>query len=244
MGLFQRATVADRLVVRQDAAIAAFWTWWAASGRLRVTAALDVGPDDAAIARLEAEIGRHVARIDAGLAVETAPGTTARHLLVVTAAGDPSRRDVARRWLDAAPPSDDAFEYADTRQPVRDPAGLVAMTSAGEVRLASTTMDAVVDGERVHVALCHPAFADLSDEDRAYLCFVFLDALLGEETVEAHVGHISWCLALDVPGIPLTDLPPIVADARGPHPVVDPGRWTRPSSSSAGWAARTTDTPA
>ena len=225
MGLFRRKPSPEQVRARQDEGIAAFWSWWAAEGKTKATATFDGAGED--IQRLGADIARRVDAIDPGLAFETGAGSSARHMCVVTAAGDPDLRDVARRWLSAAPVPDDAFEYADVRQPVREPAGVRIVFGGAEVDLASAVVLAEPSDPdspattRVDVSVWHPAFPDLPDDARGQITFLFLDALLGEEVVETAVGAVSWEPVLVPPGVPLTDLPAVIDAVRtqGPEPV-------------------------
>lgn len=218
MGLFRRSPA--QLRAREDAAVADFWSWWANGGHDQAAALFDSTertPQD-----LDA-FGKAVSRkIDPlGLAFETGPGRVARHVLVLTAAGDPDLRDLAQRWLAAAPAPDDAFEYAAYRQAVPDPSGTTLRYGDTDVDLASMTVVPQVDGRVVHVSVGHPAFADAPDEVRGQVTFLFLDALLGEEAVEEGIGAVTWT-AHPTPGaVPMLGLPAIVAAARAGLPESD-----------------------
>lgn len=215
MGFFRRKASPEQVRAQQDEAIAAFWLWWAAEGRAEATRAFDEGHDGGHdLTALAERIGARVQAI-ADLAFETGAGRTARHVLVVTPAGDPDLRDVARRWLAAAPAADDAFEYADARQPVRDPGGLaIGLPDGTKVDLASATVVAEVEDTTVHVRVSHPAYAGLPDQAQAQITFLLLDALLGEGVVEQRIGGVEWAGTAGDGAMPLLDLPAIV-DAAG-----------------------------
>lgn len=208
MGLFRRR-VADPATVRarQDEAIAAFWAWWLDGARERVAAVFDGRGDPSAAAD---ELAPRVEAVHAGLAFETGAGRTARHVLVVTAAGDPDLRDVADRWLAAAPPADDAFEYDAWRQAVPDPSGLSIDLGSGALRLDEMLAAVEPDGGRTHVEAYHPRFADLPDEARGQITFLLLDAVLGERVVEERVGAVSWTDRRPADGVPFTTLRAVV----------------------------------
>lgn len=217
MGLFRRRPSPEVVRARQDDGIAAFWSWWGAEGHASAASTFDHG-DEQARSGLGLALAERVGAIDPGLAFETGAGRSARHLLVVTAAGDPEVRDVARRWLAGAPPADDSFEYADTRQPVPDPAGLaIALDEHRTVDLASATVVTVVGDGRVHVELSHPEFGSLPDEARGQITFLFLDALLGEEVVEDWVGHVGWASDHPADAMPVLELPALIDRERGPR---------------------------
>lgn len=218
MGLFRRS--AEQVRARQDAAIADFWSWWSAEGHEQAAAVFD---DDARTSQDLNAFAKSVSRrIDPlGLAFETGPGRVARHVLVVTAAGDPDLRELAQRWFAAAPAPDDAFEYAAFRQPVANPAGTTLRFGDTEVDIASMTVVPQVDGRQVHVAVSHPAFADAPDEVRGQVTFLFLDALLGEEAVESGIGAITWTGDPQPDGVPILGLPALVESARRGLPEAD-----------------------
>lgn len=217
MGLFRRRPSPEVVRARQDEGIAAFWSWWLSEGRATAASTFDHGEEQDRT-RLGLTLAQRVSAIDADLAFETGAGRSARHVLVVTAAGDPEVRDVARRWLAGAPPADDSFEYADTRQPVPDPAALaVALDEHRAVDLASARVVTAVGDGKVHVELSHPEFASLPDEARGQITFLFLDALLGEAVVEDWVGHVAWASAHPADARPALELPALIDRARAAH---------------------------
>src|SRR4051812_48683983 len=116
MALFKR-TPKQSPADRQRAAIDGFWAWWADEGRSLASGSVS---GDVSSATLVAAITPRVHAIDDGLAWERSPGSSSRHRLTVTAAGDPDLRAPARRWRASAPPADDEWAFADTRQPVAD----------------------------------------------------------------------------------------------------------------------------
>ncbi|WP_421742865.1 hypothetical protein [Cellulomonas sp.] len=218
MGLFRRSP--EQVRSRQDAAIADFWSWWSTVGHDQAAAVFD---DDARTPQdLDAFATAVARKIDPlGLAFETGPGRVARHVLVVTAAGDPDLRELAQRWLTAAPAPDDAFEYAAFRQPVADPSGTSLRFGDTVVDIASMTVVPQVDGRQVHVSVSHPAFAGAPEEVRGQVTFLFLDALLGEEAVEAGIGAVTWTGDPQPDGIPILGLPALVESARRGLPEAD-----------------------
>lgn len=174
-----RATEAD--------SIAEFWRWWTTTGGATVASAIE-GKRPAAIA---GEVSAQVHALHPDLAWETAAGDLTRHLLVVTAAGDGAVRALARRWLLAAPASDDTWSYADLRQPLLDP-GTGSLVVAGEdIDFARTVVGARAVGNHLDVTVQHPAFAALGEDDRLQAAYLVLDAVAGEEAVECWLGEIA-----------------------------------------------------
>lgn len=215
MGLFskQGAEGAEGSTVPQ-AAIDAFWAWWAEGGKAEASELFAGRGDEQRFAVFGEQLGELVKAIG-DLAVATGPGRSARHLLVVTAGGDPDLREAAAAWLASAPAPDEEFEYADHRQPHPDPASLTLRFDGGELDLADTTILTEVDGPKVHVQVAHPRFAELEEEDRFQVTFLFLDAVLGERDVEGRIGEIQVVAqhALGTSPRPLLELPEILASA-------------------------------
>lgn len=214
MPLFRRSPSPDDVRARQDAAIDAFWAWWGTEGAARAARLFDGEGRPDELSALAEDVGARVQAI-APLAFETGPGRVARHTLVVTPAGDPGLRDVAERWLAAAPAADDAFEFATWRQPVADAAALVIEYGTTPVALGEAAVVIVEDGAQVHVTVSHPRFAQMPEDDRAQVTFLFLDALLGERAVEEHVGEITWTPDRAPHAVALTDLAAVVERLRG-----------------------------
>lgn len=101
---------------------------------------------------------------------------------------------MAGRWLAAAPPPDETWEYHAARQ--ADPASFEAVLEIAEVRLelAGIRFAFTVDEERcqVDVTCVHPEIAVLPEGGRAQVTFLTLDWLLGEEAVELWVGAVDF----------------------------------------------------
>ncbi|MBF0689581.1 MAG: hypothetical protein IR158_17665 [Cellulomonas sp.] len=204
MGFFRRRD-ADPATVRrrQDEAIAAFWQWWVASGR---AAAAEVFDDRADPSRLAQEIAPRLDAVHPGLQFETGAGRASRHVLVVTAAGDPDLRETADRWLEAAPAADASFEYDTWRRPVEDPAGMSLDLGGTRLDVGDVVVATTPAGDLTDVVAWHPAFADLPDEARGQITFLLLDAVLGERVVEEHLGAVGWASAEPADARPLVEL--------------------------------------
>ena len=189
--------------------VADFWDWWTRKGA-RVSAAAIEALDPQRVAE---EISRRVAAVDEGLAWEFAPGELSDHLLVVTAEGDPTLRDLARRWLLGAPDPDGTWSYADVRPPAQDPEGIVlSAEDAPEIGFGRVTVSARRRGLGLDVVLHHPAFAELPEQARTRIAFLALDAALGEAAVECWVGAVEASTVAPLDGFGLAALAAVVRD--------------------------------
>jgi hypothetical protein len=170
-------------------AVVEFWVWWD-TARPRVEAAIESGTWD----ELVDEMSARVAAIHPKLQWEFAKGGRARHCLVVCAAGDPALRAGAARWLAAAPPATDTWEYAAARQPDLAAFANTLKIAGHELALDEVRFAARPDPDRheIDVICHHPGFAGLPDEARGQITFLALDWLLGEYAVELWVGEVTW----------------------------------------------------
>jgi hypothetical protein len=179
----------------------AFWVRWAGLA----------GPADQAISSGQAEslLGELSALVNAvhpGLSWELAPGSSSRHTLVVTAAGDPQLRATARRWLRAAPAADSVWSYADTRPRAANPTGVTLTIDGTEIALAAVRVLLTVGPDAVNVVMYHPAFPDLPDRATVRVAFLVLDTVLGERDVECWIGEVQTTPAPHPDAVRLTDL--------------------------------------
>jgi Family of unknown function (DUF695) len=187
--------------------IGVFWDWWIDTGAALVAESI-ARQDPASTA---AVLAQYVHGIDKALDWELGPGLHAEHVLVVTAAGDPGSRGVARRWLRAAPPSDWLWEYADLRRPA--PAFTIRFEGMPpiEIDAAWVTVEPNDAAAAIHVGVHHPAFAELPDEARRRITFLLLDLTLGEELVETWIGAVEVHPEQPADAVPIADLLPAVA---------------------------------
>ncbi len=191
----------------------AFWRWWTGRGAAEVERCIDARDFSTVVGPL----GSAVAAIHPRLDWELGAGSGSRHRLVVTAAGDPALRAAARRWRRAAPAATETWEYADTRQPVGEPA--VLDVAGHTVRSDDVTVAAWADDRRavVDVRLAAPVLARMARQDALRATFLLLDQVLGEEAVETWVGQIlaeghdaAPLEASDPVVVPLPELPVVV----------------------------------
>lgn len=188
--------------------IAAFWARWPGL-RPRL--------DDAIAQRdfgsLPDEISALVHAIDPHLEWELGPGQLgAQHAFTLSAAGNAALRHLTERWLSDAPQPDETWEFHPARQPRRGfGLELGGHRFAHEDVQVGFQVDESV--ERIHLALHHPAFAELDDNARTTVAFLTLDGWLGEDGVERWLGHIEVALTppegattLDALGAAVTQL--------------------------------------
>ena len=191
---------------------AEFWQWWLDEGATGTADAI-------ATQTLDAWVDVLSPRVDAvhpDLSWELGPGEDgSAHVLVVTAAGDPSLRATARRWRRAAPAADAVWCYSDVRLPS---SGDWALGLGGEsLAWSDVRVGAQVDGPAVDVVLHHPAFARLRQDARDQAAFLLLDGALGERAVETWVGTISASVTEPPDGIDLVALRDLVAGLEQEH---------------------------
>lgn|GEM_PF-3879968 len=167
------------------AAVAAFWRRWAQL-RPAVAAALDTGELQA----VEPQVAAAVAGLHRRLGWSLAGGDGGRYVLVVTGEGDQGLGALTAAWL-AAAPADAGWEYYDAAQPLENLGEVMLGIGELQVALVDVRVRALVEGGVLHVAVYHPALAQLAVEDRDGLCFVALDTALGERLVERRIGCVE-----------------------------------------------------
>ncbi|GAA0580049.1 DUF695 domain-containing protein [Kribbella sandramycini] len=195
--------------------IGAFWTWWTETGAAELADAVTDGWP----AGLTATFGDRISRIHPELDWEFGPGLHAQHALIVTAAGNPARRAVARRWLRTAPESDQVWEYADLRRP--RPTKTIRFEGLPEVPIEKSVVVAEPDASSIHVGVYHPAFPELPPAARQRVTFLILDLALGEELVETWIGAIETLESEPPEAEPISTLLPAVAEFAAAHTLED-----------------------
>ncbi|MDQ7904936.1 hypothetical protein RB614_10425 [Phytohabitans sp. ZYX-F-186] len=180
---------AESSPVPDDAAIQAFWQWWPGA-RDRVQAAVASGE----WGELSGQVNSLVEAIHPDLHWEFSRGVRAAHAVVVSPAGAAPLRAVAARWLAAAVPADETWEYHCSRQP--DPRAFEARLRIGgaELELEKLRYGFAVEAGRqlIDVTVYHPMFPGLPEDVRGQVCFLSLDWLLGEEGVERWIGAVEF----------------------------------------------------
>jgi hypothetical protein len=208
VAFFRRQNSAARAGASQAEAIERFWSWWRAQGGQETAQAIAEGDS----ARMIGLLTGRLHAIDSGRAWELGPGTESEHILVVSPEGDPALRGVARRWRRAAPDVDKVWAYADSRPPASDPAGIILTVADTEIDVASALALARVSGAHLDVAVFHPAFVAMSDQERRLATFLLLDTVLGEVGVETWIGTIDVAAEPPFDPVPLTGLRSVVRE--------------------------------
>jgi hypothetical protein len=123
------------------------------------------------------------------------PGESGGHSFTVSGEGSLPKQLLAEFWLSLAPEVP-RWTFHASRQPSSE--NLLAEMSValrgGEAvntteLLIQTTVDA--ESESINVLCWHPAFANLPEEDRYQILFLFLDEALGEFGTETWLGEIA-----------------------------------------------------
>lgn len=193
--------------------IPAFWQWWEGDGAALAGRAVTGRADGEELQALTDRI----AHLDPGLQWELLPGAESAHLLVVTAAGDPDLRALARAWLQAAPDADLTWSYADLRPADPEAAQTVLEFAGRQVALTDFVVAAQRGNTAIDIAVHHPIFMDIGEEEAAQLTYLALDSFLGERSAETWIGAVSWPGEAPLDAFPLRHLGTIVADFAAGH---------------------------
>lgn len=212
----------------RDAAIAGFWSWWNDGGGAALDAMFTGVGDPIDVHRA---VGDRIAAVDPRLAWGFGPGGEgSRHLLTITAGGDPLVRATARRMVLAGPDDDATWALTDFRRP--DPTA--AITWDGRtIDPAEASVEAMAGTTVVGVRLHHPVFAELLDavsgpEDPAaataerevtQIGFMLLQLVLGEEGFGLWVGDVVLARERPEGAVALAELPGIIARVAEACPV-------------------------
>ncbi|CAN7285649.1 DUF695 domain-containing protein [Knoellia sp. LjRoot47] len=211
MGIFRRKAQAPT-GEGQQGAIDAFWQWWTDDGAARTAA----GIAERDPSHMVEPISQRVSAIDERLAWELGPGRDAQHMLVVSPEGDPDVRAVARRWLRAAPATNDpTWEYADARQ--RGSCEGTLEIGPHVVSFADIVVGARREGAHLDVSVHHPSFVDLPEQARQQVTMLALDEALGEVDVETWIGRVDSAVDAPLDAFPLDRLAPLVDGLAAEH---------------------------
>lgn len=195
-----------RLFGRKDAddptqAVAEFWRWWTQEGAAKTALAID----ERSLDTWAHTLSMRIEQVDEQLAWELGPGERSRHVLVVTAEGNPQLRATARRWRRAAPAADEMWSYSDVRLPTSGLGWTLTFDEqpldAASVRVAAQRSETEID-----VVLHHPAMSELAEPARDNAAFLLLDSALGEAAVETWIGTVASSAAPVDGGIDLEQL--------------------------------------
>jgi hypothetical protein len=191
-------------------AIADFWQWWP-SARPRLTASIDAHEGGLPLVD---EIGARVNAIHPDMHWELGKGEISEHALVVSPGGNPALRAAAARWLAAAPPADETWEFHDGRQRSASFDDFTLSIEGHALQLSELRFGVISTGDQAHsvdVTVYHPLFDELPEPVRVQITYLALDWALGENGVEIWVGLIE----------PMTTMPPNALTVDGLRAAVD-----------------------
>ncbi len=187
--------------IAEAKAIKEFWQWWNTTG----AAALDaMFTGKAEPLDLQAEVGGRLAAINPGLVWGFEADHVARHLITVTAAGDPRVRPTARRWLEAAPSDDDIWAFTDLRDPAPnlellwEVPGADGTSQQQTVRVADALFDVHKGNSFLDVRVYHPLFEQLlpagevGQQSIVQLGFTLLQLALGEQDFGLWIRNLTF----------------------------------------------------
>ncbi|MDQ1493572.1 MAG: hypothetical protein QOG69_55 [Actinomycetota bacterium] len=166
-----------------------FWEWWLSAGAADAERVLSSGK----ARRFSKEISQRIEVIGPELTWELAPGSTAKHALVITANGVAAGRGDVERWVLAAPPNGPTWEYYPSRQ--ANPSAMDDRLRLGAGEFAISAFRFAVNVHEplavLDIQIFHPQFPNLSTAAKQHLQFLVLDQLLGEDDVVRWIGTIE-----------------------------------------------------
>lgn len=179
--------------------IADFWARWPelAPGLETDLAAGEHGAGTELLAQL-------TEAVNPGLEWEVMPGRSARHALCLSAAADLGLRGITERWLRAAPPPDESWEFHPARIPVPlENIVIGELEIDPEDALACITVDS--GSETLELVVCHPGFAGMDETLQLQAAFRLLDDLLGEDDADKWVGAVETAPRPPGPALPFLE---------------------------------------
>lgn len=170
-------------------AIVDFWRWWDGVRQEVADAIAKDGLD-----RFTKPFIDHVGAIHKDLEWELTPGTTAKHCLVVSPAGNPELRAAARRWLAQAPLVDETWEYQAVRLADFSVFESTMVMDSHRLEMHQIRYGIKVDKDtnQINVECYHPKFAELPPGMAEQVTMLSLDWAVGEEDVEIWIGEVKF----------------------------------------------------
>ncbi|SFE50172.1 hypothetical protein SAMN04487819_11529 [Actinopolyspora alba] len=191
-GLERRAAEATSRVGDESAEAARraelFWRRWEEL-LPRVGSALGDGVPQ----RVDHQLAEAVGLLHPRLNFSIERGREAIYALVITGQADPELRVYTDAWKAAAPAADSLWEYHDAVPPVPDPREVTVNLRGKRYQLDEVRVAAQFDNTRnlIDVAVYHPDFSELADEEREALTFLPLHAALGEKLAADRIGRVE-----------------------------------------------------
>ena len=192
-----------------------FWAWWNETGREALLGA--VAGDESDIADV---ITERVADLHSSLEWQLAPMPGGKYVFALSGGGSRMSRVLTEQAMRWAPVDDDRFMYSPARVPVPvEPFEFGDGVIDPATVLVATTPDD--EYEQLDIEMYIPGVDD--DQDGKELAMYLLDAVLGEDDTERWVGIIDVVDAAPSRGIPVADLPRLIADYA---PTISGEGWT------------------
>lgn len=143
--------------------------------------------------RVDHQLAEAVALLHPRLNFSIERGREAIYALVLTAQADPELRVYTDAWKSAAPAADSLWEYHDAVPPVPDPREVTVNLQGKRYPLDEVRVSAQFDETRnlVDVAVYHPGFTGLAENEREALTFLPLHAALGEKLAADRIGRVE-----------------------------------------------------
>ncbi len=182
-----------------DESITAFWEAWP---DLREAIEHDLAAGE--YGEGTAALTEYVEAIHPELEWDVRFGISAENALCLTS-GDHRLRHLAARWVDAAPPPDERWEF----HPARPPIGPELFELDGldiDPTEAQFFAELDPDAEHLSIMVSHPAFQGLDEANRFQATFRMLDDLLGEDGTEKWIDSVDASPVAPRNAAPLTDL--------------------------------------
>lgn len=199
------------------AAIDAFWAWWQTFGDEAAKLVASGEPGD--LERFDAEITPKVKAIHPDLSWEVHPAeagpdaAAGRHVLTLSGGGDPRLRALTERWVRAGEASE-RFVFRPAHQ--ARPASLTGTLRHHdhELDLSHAAFGVRLDRRRVRfeVAVYHPDFLFLSEEEQHDIAGIVMRLMLGEDDVARWVGPLRPAVEKPVDALPAEHVRVVVAD--------------------------------
>ena len=172
---------------RQSNAVKHFWRWFAAN-----VARLEGLYSTGQFERLAVEINRELDKVDPQLAWEIGGGKKRPYLLTLSAEGNPNLRQIAALMISEAPELGE-WEFYSSR-PSRPAPKIVELPESGE-RFDTTHWEFVPierpERGRLDLVVIDDQLAQSDDESALKAVSLYLDQLLGEDTVESWIGRFN-----------------------------------------------------
>jgi hypothetical protein len=172
--------------ISTDRAIEDFWDWFASnsSGLISMYAIRDFN----ALAEV---LNRELDKIMCELAWEIGPGKKKPYLLTISSEGNPALRQIAETMIQFAPELANWEFYS--AKPPRHPAGIVYLperkTQFDTRRWKFIPMERPENG-RLDLVILDEQLASADREAALKAVSIYLDELLGEDTVERWIGEL------------------------------------------------------